>query len=108
MCTISDGNSTAQFGKNFWDFSFTSKDRETFGNETFEIKIEDTSHYGTYSYSLRVKMFDSNVKVTTPSNTNNTEEEIIIEEKVDNKDDVFAVEFNLDSSPFAKYGDQFA
>ena len=84
-----------------------SRDRETFGNETFEIKIEDTHLYGTYSYSLKVRMIDSGVSAALDSNTTeaNSTDAINIDEEFVNEAGGRVFEVTLDSAPFAKYAD---
>ena len=54
MCTYNGGTTSTEFNKHEGAYLFKSQDRETFGNETFEITIQDINLYGSYKYSLKV------------------------------------------------------
>ena len=88
MCSYINGNTTSNFEESSGVFSFMTEDRKTFGDDTFTIEIVDISHYGTFSYSLSVKLID------LPAEHSNTYDLIV-------EDDY--IQLTLNSAPCHRY-----
>ena len=81
-----------------------------YANKTFSIEVEDTSHYGTFTFSVIVNMiYSGEIKSFNNSTDNSTTEEqfnTTISEIQETQGPTVVV-FTLQSTPFAKYSAQF-